>query len=360
MLWILGDMHFNAEKDWRLAVSNKIVEYLETEVAPKVKPNDCCIVLGDVADKMLNPGSVNAIINKLYLGFLSLFEKVYIIPGNHEKQEYQNGKVEFCLEFLRPNKNIVFLDEPFQVVNIEGKTCIIYPHVVNKGVPEKWYAAEFEKRKDEIIKSVNGQADYAFGHIAIQTAHIHKRATQLLRECIPAKRCIFGHIHDRIDPEYPGSLWATKTDEVGPRSILLVDMESGEESEIPLPNFVEYRTITYPEAITETNRNPNSVYVFEVIGSISEDEARDKYNPEFVSKVVSPLYLAKKESNQDLNFDFSKADDFKVSNYEEAYDEMLKETNKKVPEKVDNLIRSILKPKKATRRLITPQAEVAE
>ena len=153
MLWVLGDMHFNAEKDWRLAVSNKIVDYFETEVAPKVQSDDICMVLGDVADKMLNPGSVNAIINRLYIGFLRLFKKVYIIPGNHEKQKYQNGEVEFCLEFLRPNKNVVFLDQPFQVVEIEGKTCLIYPHVVDKGVPERWYASEFEKHKDEIIKS---------------------------------------------------------------------------------------------------------------------------------------------------------------------------------------------------------------
>lgn len=335
MVYLISDIHFSSEKEWKLEIGKKFVDYCVAELAPRIKESDYAIMLGDAIDRISNPGSVYFLLTKLYDGFLSRFKKVFIIPGNHEYKIYEgSNRAEFGLDFLSDFENVEIIKEPFSRRVIDGKTCLFLPHNPYVGVCEKWYEQQLSERNEE-------PADYAFGHFMLRTKHVHPRATAVSRDLIPAKRCIFGHVHTQIDPEYPGSCFAVKVDEVEQKRMLIVDFETGAEAYHDFPNFVEYNTITYPEKIQEKSKL-YTVQVYDVIGNISEDEASQHYKGHWVSKVISPLYALKRENSKNFNDVVESSEDFAVHDYLQAYEDMKAENNRIVSEKVDNLVKSIL------------------
>lgn len=343
-LWVIGDIHFSSEKAWKTKVGKSFINYMSKEVTPQVDKNDSCLLLGDILDKMVNPGSVYDLLSSFYSSFLAKFKNVYIIPGNHDYGIYSSsGKEELTFSSLAQQPNVTIISKPYEVLDIEGNKCVFLPHLPNIGSPERWYPTYYEQNKEQ-LSQIN--ADYGFGHLSLATEHLDKRALSIKKDIVPAKRMIFGHIHTKIDPEYAGSVYANKINETDERTLLKINLSTKEETLLKIPNFVEYEHIIYPNSIKPVDRSPHTIVVYEVEGNISENEAKEKYKNENILRVVSPLYSLKRDNKKEFNDELLKSEDFVVKDYLKAYQDMKTENNIRVDEGVNNLVESVLKPKR--------------
>ncbi len=348
-IYVLGDIHFSSTSEWKLNVGKNIVKYFTKEFSPQVNNlEDECILLGDLFDQLTSPGSTYALMNDLYTGFLSCFRKVYIIPGNHDYGIFKSSqKEELTFSFLASKHNVEIIDDPYAVKIIQGKSCLFLPHIPNVGNIEKYYDKYYQENCSEIIARIRGNtqdpnlktADYAFGHITIESPNLHYRMIHLPKDKIPANRCIFGHIHTSQDEEYLQSIYACKINEVADRHILKIT-EHGEEK-IKIPEFCRYSHVTYPDKIAQAEVGPYTTCVYEVEGNISESVAKEHYASEYVLRVISPLYAMKKENSKNFDNQVIKTEDFIITDFYQTYKEMIVENNIAVSTNVDQLIQGL-------------------
>ena len=241
-----GDFHFGDMYPWQLEVGEHMLTWVKSlNVGPQQDAE--AILAGDVFDNALNAGSCVAQIKKLADILSEKFRFVYILTGNHDRKKHK-GKIQNSLEFLNSWNNIRVIENPEVLVTENGFTCLFMPYTVDEGqgfvsdTYDKWAATVKHKNIDVIAGHwTKKSSDVPFaGGDFVDLDKYPKPVTYFL-----------GHIHTRIDEDYLGSIWATKITESNtdyPRAVKVLDSDR-KVTEIPIPEFVKYKTIRYPEKI---------------------------------------------------------------------------------------------------------------
>lgn len=271
--FFFGDAHFSAMNPWNRDAVDTFIEWFKTEFCSSHK-SDNVWFLGDLSDAAINPGFATERIHQLIKYAASVFKHVYVLTGNHELKLVR-GLVQSSISFLNDIDNVTVIDKP-SVIN-EGISVLCLPHLrLPAGQSLGDYYSEFD-----YSTLLSGKADICIGHLAIKDDFRYKDGLDISK--VPAENFIFGHIHTRTQKEYIGSLWPCKEDEVRtkfPRCYIEVD-ENKNITEIPLPVFLTYKTVNYPEKIEPQNVTT----VWTVNGLQNLTEAKSFYEGHYVKSV---------------------------------------------------------------------------
>src|ERR1035437_5793325 len=144
----IGDLHLNEDREWSLAVGEKVLEYIAT--SPYNKEENTLILLGDLSEKQFFSG---LIYDQLMQLFHSLkYKKVYILKGNHDEKKNVNGKVTLTYHFLKNKRNqkafpnFEVIEQP-TVKDIEGNKVLFLPHLTTTDTQNN---SLYEKRPSEL------------------------------------------------------------------------------------------------------------------------------------------------------------------------------------------------------------------
>ena len=327
-IYFFGDLHFSSTNKWNILAGNKFLDWFKEEFKDE-KSNNYIIFLGDVTDRSVNPGEVISQMHKLFTFCSEKFKQVYVLTGNHDLKMYVDFSIQSSLEFLKNFNNIKVIED-IELLNIEGKSILALPFKrsevltnINEYYSEyKWEETDYKKEN----------IDLAIGHWTIkdESSIIYRFGVDVSN--IPAKRILCGHIHNRPDKRYVGSVFALNASEFDckyPRCYI----EWGDDwKEIKLPDFVIYRNIKFGNTIEP--ESDKSVYLYTVSEAPSIAEAYRQY-PNIFIKGISK----EKKKNTTLVDTANKA--IQKSNAE-LFDEMIKESDLSVSRGAYKVVKELL------------------
>lgn len=341
-LLVIGDIHFKSSSGYSQKVALNFLKFLKNEINPKYDEQDYCVLLGDLVDSLVNPGSVVSYINNLYENLLYKFKQTFIIVGNHDCGYYKNSP-ELFYNFLSTKQNITLIDTPFQKINIANKKAICLPYVLGVGNIEKYYNENSEGREE-----LKENYDFCFGHLTLNTSELSNFIECYdYKKYIKADKVIFGHLHSSSSTEHLCSVWANKNNESLPRRYFLeINLDTNEHQEIKIPNFLIYKKLKYPETPQKTRSNEYTKYettIYEIITDglkLGVKEFYCKNNPElFIYKISSNLKnitINNVEDNKlEKNSFFEKSD---KQYFEEMCIKGVLEIDKKTKQKVVSIL----------------------
>lgn len=321
-----GDIHFSAQNPWHYAAGQKFIEWFK-ETFKEPQQDSRLWFLGDLSDKDQNPGNV---VDQLYrlISFASQqFNKVFLLMGNHDLKLYR-GQLQHALKFLDNLPNVEVIEKEGQY-QFEDRTVLALPHqrIEGKSIEAFYNIYDF---------SGYTQSDIAIGHWGIKDESVGYTADGVDLNHIPADHVICGHVHNRPRPEYTGSIWPctiSETTRIYPR-VYKTFTDDKRLIETPLPKFLEYLTVTYPQKIEQKpDEDWIKVYTVENIGNLNE--AKNYYAPDYVCGIVRPKKLKTDE--------VEKSEFVVFENNMQALDAMLKETQVKVSRPAFGVLAKLLK-----------------
>lgn len=331
-LYGFGDFHFGDMYPWQLDVGEHMLAWVDSLDVGSQQDAEA-ILAGDVFDNALNAGSCVAQIKKLADILSKKFRFIYILTGNHDRKKHK-GKIQNSLEFLNSWSNIRVIENPEVVVTENGFTCLLMPYTVDEGqgfvsdTYDKWAATVKHKNIDVIAghwTKKNSDVPFSGGDF-VDLDKYPKPVTYFL-----------GHIHTRLDEDYLGSIWATKITESNtdyPRAVKVLDSDR-RVTEIPVPEFVKYKAIRYPEKITDPDDGLIYIYTVENFNNLQAAKVFYKgYNIKAVSKGTD---FTKADSVESSDEDLISYTDMK-----KAFDDMIRESDIKVSRKLYKLVTNLL------------------
>lgn len=331
-LYGFGDFHFGDTYPWQLQVGDRVLAWVESlEVGPAEDAE--AILVGDVFDNAVNAGSCIAQIKRLADILSRKFRFIYILTGNHDRKLHK-GKIQNSLEFLNSWANIRVIESPEELVTENGFICLFMPYIVNDGhgfvsdVYDKWASS---------VKNKN--IDVLAGHWTKKSSDVPFTGGDFvdLDKYPKPKTYFLGHIHTRLDEDYLGSIWATKVTESStdyPRAVKVLDSDR-RVTEILVPEFVKYKTIRYPEKITDNDSDLIHIYTVENFNNLQAAKVFYKgFNIKAVSKGTDFTRADNVESSDE---DFISYTDMK-----KAFDDMIRESDIKVSRKLYKLVTNLL------------------
>jgi hypothetical protein len=157
------------------------------------------------------------------------------------------------------------------VIEIEGKKVLFLPHIYAEDSKSlKLYEEKYGKE----TKNTDLVYDIVVGHITdsrLSFPSIDKVDISSLQ----AKKMVFGHIHNGEYDNYVGSMVANSISENDfPRYILGINND-WTEKKYPIPTFLEYKEVTYPETLPKTI---GQTIVYTILNCQDENIARTYYN----------------------------------------------------------------------------------
>ena len=327
-----GDFHFGDMYPWQLEVGEHMLTWVKSlNVGPQQDAE--AILAGDVFDNALNAGSCVAQIKKLADILSGKFRFIYILTGNHDRKKHK-GKIQNSLEFLNSWNNIRVIENPEVLVTENGFTCLLMPYTVDEGqgfvsdTYDQWATTVKHKNIDVIAGHwTKKSSDVLFsGGDFVDLGKYPKPVTYFL-----------GHIHTRIDEDYLGSIWATKITESStdyPRAVKVLDSDR-KVTEVPVPEFVKYKTIRYPEKIVDPDDGHIYIYTVENFNNLQAAKVFYKgFNIKAVSKGTD---FTKADSIESSDEDLISYKDMK-----KAFDDMIRESDIKVSRKLYKLVTNLL------------------
>lgn len=303
-----GDIHFSAQNPWNYEAGECFIQWFCNEF--KNRQDSRCWFLGDLSDKDQNPGDV---VDQLYrlINFASNnFSSVYLLMGNHDLKLYR-GRLQHALKFLRNLPNVEVIETVVQYNFPEDdKTILALPHQRVEGKTIESYYNTFDF-------SIYSKSDIAIGHWAIKDDNsFYKGGVDLSH--IPADKVICGHIHIRPRQEYTGSIWPCNVGEVTckyPRCYKTF-LDDKTLIETPLPEFLVYNDVNFPDDIKAVDNNAVNVYTVSNISNLNEAKAH--YKDYYIRGIVRPKAVETDEVQES---------EFVVyENNLKALDAMMKET----------------------------------
>ena len=327
-VYFFGDVHFSAMHPWLIDAGNKFIDWFKNEY--KNCNEDYAIFLGDVTDKHVNPGGVIKQAFKLFEYCDKTFKKTYVLTGNHDKKLYRDI-VQNSLQFLECFDNVHVIEEIEKIV-IENHTILAMPHLrTNISLNDYYTNYDWASWAKE-----NGICDVGIGHWARRSPEFQFSKSGVDTTQVPARKWVVGHIHTRPSPEYTGSIWPCNPNEQDcnyPRCVKEWDLASNSWIEKPLPVFLRYEEVSYPESITLKEDDP--VRVFTVNGIKNKSEAEAFYKNIYIRDVNRAM------TNKDV-VAASSDDIFLYKDNKEALKAMIDETKMTISENALKIIDEIL------------------
>jgi len=314
-LIVIGDLHFSDDKDWKIAVGRKMIEWM-IDFKENI-PENTLILSGDITDKSINTGTVYRMVEE----FISVckFKSIYILKGNHDIH-YKNGIQSYTGDFLRGYTAIEILEEPGQILNIEGFNVLSLPHYdFLEGFPNMTTFYNSLRVKEDI--------DIIVGHLSDETLPLF---SDIDLSNLKAKYRSLGHIHSPMNENYMGSLYPTSVAEhTGNR--YYHKYEGRERSLGDIPELLHYEQIIYPR---EPVMKEGLIQVFTILNYPTNIDGLSIYDKLYIKQKISSKALDVFDSELE-----SKALK-EISNPSEIIETCLEEH--KYSENVKKLVRSYL------------------
>jgi calcineurin-like phosphoesterase family protein len=324
MLYIIGDLHLSAMNPWNYEISENFIKWFETWVAniKKEDSNPHLLWLGDITEKDVNPGDVIDQEFRIFQICSNNFITTHVIMGNHDIKLYRQ-KAQHSLKFLRNFPNVSVVDKPIDV-NISNTKVRMLPHVRVQGrtLSEYYSTMTFRTDVDLVVGHWNKYDPSSPIQGGVKTDNMRTKALCL------------GHVHTRTDPDYTGSVFPNKVDEIGQR-VIKVFNDGAFVKEIELPQFVSYDSIEYPKEIVEPQDGKVHIYTVEGISNITA--AKSFYKDHFIRGVLS------KKIDKDQTTGFISDDVFMYKDNYQAFNDWLKETKYPLSRKAAAILSQILK-----------------
>jgi hypothetical protein len=299
MICILGDLHLSSAKPYLVKVGEAFLEWFDGWEHNK-KGNEL-ILAGDLLQSAVNGGVV--LYQLQMLAELSRFDKIHIIPGNHDLK-WREGVPQLGFDFFRHNPKIVIYDRITEVT-IQDHRFLLMPHYI----PEKG-ESDMVTAYSIAYATFKGPYDCVVGHFMEEAASIIGAIGGIhnIRK-INSKYICLGHVHTKIDPVYIESVYACKISEAsGTRSAWI--FENHEKREELLPVFLDYVTIKYGDPLPPQKA---IVTVYTFTGCRSESLVYSKYGSDiFIRKVVQDLSVGSIQVDGDVTMIDSSQFDLKT------------------------------------------------
>jgi len=266
----VGDLHFSDDKDWKIAVGHKMIDWMKN--FPENKKENTLVLSGDITDKSLNTGTVYKMLEDFIRA--CTFKKIYIIKGNHDIH-YKNGVQSYTGDHLRTNPKIVILDKPGEVLEIEGFKVLSLPHYTFlEGYPnmEHYYSNLYKKVKE---------VDIIAGHISDESLPLF---SNIDLSKITAKWRSLGHIHSPMNNSYLGSLYPTSISEYAGNRFYHKYVHGQPKVIGKIPILLKYEQVIYPQ---KAKINKEYIQVFTVLNYPTKVEDSTIYKDLYIKQRIS-------------------------------------------------------------------------
>ena len=327
MLYIFGDVHLSAVNPWNVDVGENFIKWFEDfckETSVKDVGERNILWLGDITEKDVNPGDVIDQEYRIFKLCSDYFTNTYVIVGNHDLKLYKK-RAQHSLKFLRNLPNVHIIESP-KDIKINNTSVRMLPHLRVEGSSLSDYYSQLKFRTD---------VDLVVGHWSkIDENHPNWGGVDVSN--MRTKDFCLGHIHTRIDPCYTGSIYANKSTEEGER-VYKVYNDGKEVQCVKLPNFLEYRTVVYPNDPKTDVASPYTVLVFDVENVVSVQQAKVQYPNIYIRGTV------KKKIDRELTENVKSSEMFLYKNNLQAYNDWLKETKYPIGRRASAMINELLK-----------------
>jgi hypothetical protein len=301
---IKGDTQFNPLHEWELKAGDLFLEWFAKHDFG-IKSEIELIDLGDLFENMVNPGTTIAQVERFASLCQDKFKHTYILQGNHDIRLYKN-KLVSALEFLKQKEGFTIIEEPSIITTDFGVKFIALPFKRYDDVTcEQFYS---EKLDNSFYTT---KADFIVGHCAETNMGIAICKTGVNFSKFATTKKVLGHIHTRVDDIYPGSTWpknSTQEDDAKfPRCFKVLD-EKKEWHEIPLPEWVKFKTIEYPNPITDSDKSIIEIYTVKNCNNLQL--AKSFYKDVYVNKIerikTEDIVIGTDKNNSNMFFTFDK------------------------------------------------------
>jgi hypothetical protein len=318
----LGDIHLAGYPEWNMLVGDNFIKWLDSFYFGDKKETEV-ILTGDVTSKDLLPGLIIDQLYRLIEVLERKFSHIYICIGNHDLKMW-HGKLQHPLIAIGKRQQVTVIEKhgvvktdlgfnvlflPFQ--KLIGNTCEDFYN----SMPE----TEFTIPYDVIV-----------GHFAKKDAFFYKKGVDT--NLFTARSWFLGHIHNRPEKEYLGSIFPLNPTEEKckyPRCIKKVTKEDVEE--IELPKFLTYKTIAYPDKpIVDTS----TIEVYTIKNCPTKIAAQEYYKELFIRGVEK-----EKEDSKTITTTTDKT--FKTN--QEAFDSWITDSETKISRPLYKLVSTMLK-----------------
>lgn len=294
MICFLGDIHFNASKDYFRAICEAFLEWFNNWELNH--PTNTLVLAGDLVQDSVNGGVVVRYLERFFQ--YSRFKEVHIVVGNHDLKKVHNIS-QLAYDFYKDKPNFYVYEEASEV-DIDGYKALFLPYFlgVNKeGLSMSEYYSNIHNNS-----SFSNNYDFVVGHFC-GPDNAFPGAIDCIEnlEKLSGRVCL-GHIHTRhINPNrYLGSIYANhKNENDSKRAVWILDEGTWREERLPI--FNEFITVNYPDDLPESNA---IVPIYTILNCNSEATARDRYGDVFFRKTT----VSNTDSNKsfdDLDVQFS-------------------------------------------------------
>lgn len=267
MIIIFGDDHVRQEEPFFTA-KKMFFEWVVEQ--PWNNEENVMFHLGDLFHRNLPTpkeyGLVNSFIERLR------FNTIHMIPGNG-MHEFSRAKKSYAIDALQHFDKVEIHYKP-TILEIGSVSLLILPWI-----PSNFYD-DFSNMKEYyegtlVEEYKDWEFDYIFGHFDMGMFEDGIKIDGLKGK----KR--MGHIHIP-DSQYVGSNTITRKDEKGTDLFLnSIDTQTGEEEKLPIPQFLDYESVMYPEMPEATQ----FVRFYDVLKAPSEDVVRERYKDYYLHTI---------------------------------------------------------------------------
>jgi hypothetical protein len=296
-LYVVGDVHFNANHPWSVEVGEKFVDWFHgwVEGLRSGESGDTVreiVVLGDVTEKDLITGKVMSLLYR-FLSYAAMekrgVDKVYLLVGNHDLKYYKND-INYSAEFARYMPRVEVVDEE-RIMDTEfggfPLICLPFKKLSDGRSIDDYYTNEL------VPEFYSATGKIIIGHVALLEEG-KKYGGVEKSKCAANNLWALGHVHTRsgtFAADYVGSVTPNKIDEEKttlPRVIRAFEMRGSGPVEIdgvPIPKFITYKDVTYPQDIVVDPSEEKMTKVYTVSNCRSMKSAKEKYVGEHIRAV---------------------------------------------------------------------------
>jgi len=310
MIIIYGDLHIGSDRPWNYKVSKDIVSHII--MADTNNENNDLILTGDVTDKNTVDGSVTDLLHELFENLK--YRNTYICLGNHEGR-IKHNKLSTTYDFVENEsyshklKSKVRIVKELAEIDIGGINTLFLPHIY---FTENSSIKDYAKLPKEVIDK---EYDLVIGHVTDSRLDFPS-PDKVDISAIKAKQFVMGHIHsgEYGSLGYLGSMIPNSVSENDfPRYEIRIarNLDKVLKASFPLPKFLEYQEVTYPNPLTRTKAK---TVVWTFTNCTDEELARTHYkDPDmFIRKCIYTTQIDK-EGFKDVVSNASSLQNFQSS-----------------------------------------------
>lgn len=289
MLVVVGDLHAREKEPYFSQWQDFMKWFFNSEYN---KTSNTLLLLGDLVESI----NVQHELLELYIDYFnnkSLFEKIIILTGNHDRVLDSS-----LLSIFRPLKN-VFVIDTWTIMQFGKCKCLLLPHIEHSLI-ETYSSLNL---KDEHF-------DYCFHHIEDEDQHFDKKYTDLSYLSIDNFLC--GHIHSETITKQGHFLGSPTFNSLNEKDkiplIATIDLDTKKYTLEKVPVWLSYQDVYYPEKLPEKK---TKYCIYTIFNSIDKEQSLDFYTKQAKENNFD-FYCRRVHSRQIKNDELQNSNDFTI------------------------------------------------